>query len=105
MITDLDARQLRKMKTQLAAFQRGELVLGGFLGDMSFLLNSIEDIPLEWKRQVHELVVTLEEVYAVGLDLNEARIDEQGQGFISEATVGIQRCLDEIAIPEPLQDF
>jgi hypothetical protein len=65
MISDFDVRQLRKMKLQLAAFRRGDLSLGGFIGDMDFLLNAIEDIPLDWKKRVHECVATLEEVYAI----------------------------------------
>lgn len=96
MISEFDARQLRKMKLQLAAFRRGELSLGSFIGDMDFLLNALESIPLDWKQRVHEFVATLEEVYAVGLDLGHTEVDEQGQGFIAEATEAIQRCLEEI---------
>ena len=101
MISDFDVRQLQKMKLQLAAFRRGDLSLGGFIGDMDFLLNVIEDIPLDWKQRVHECVATLEEVYAIGLDLGYAEVDEQGQGFVVEATEEIQRCLEEIIIPGP----
>ncbi len=53
MISEFDARQVRKMKLQLAAFRRGELSLSGFIGDMDFLLNAVEDIPLDWKQRVH----------------------------------------------------
>lgn len=105
MISEFDARQLRKMKLQLAAFRRGELGLGGFIGDMDFLLNAIEDIPLDWKQRVHEFVATLEEVYAIGLDLGHTGVDEQGKAFVAEATEGIQRCLEEIIIPEPPEDY
>lgn len=104
MISEFDARQLRKMKLQLAAFRDGELSLGGFIGDMNFLLNAIEDISLDWKQRVHEFVATLEEVYAIGLDLGHTEVDEQGRRFVAEATEGIQSCLEEIIIPEPVED-
>lgn len=98
MISEFDIRQLRKMKLQLDAFQHGKLSLGGFIGDTEFLLNAMEDIPLDWKQRVHEFVVTLEEVYSVGLDLGHTEVDEQGKRFIAEATEGIQQCLEEIML-------
>ncbi len=104
MISEFDARQLRKMKLQLAAFQCGELGPEGFIGDMDFLLSAMEDIPLEWKQRAHEFVVTLEEVYAVALDLGHTEIDEQGRRFIAEAIEGIHRCLEEIQIPESAEE-
>ena len=100
MISEFDARQLRKVKLQLAAFQRGELSLADFIGDIDFLLNAMEDIPLEWKQRVHEFVVILEEVYAVALDVGHTEIDEQGRRFVAEAIEGIYRCLEEVQIPE-----
>lgn len=105
MISEYDARQLRKMKLQLAAFQRGELSLAGFIGDVDFLLNAMEAVPLEWKQRVHEFVVTLEEVYAMALDLGHTEVDEQGQRFVAEAIEGMQRCLDEIKVPESEEDY
>jgi len=105
MISEFDARQLRKMKLQLAAFQRGELSLAGIIGDVDFLLNAMEAIPLAWKQRVHEFVVTLEEVYAIALDLGYTEVDEQGQRFIAEAIEGIQHCLDEMNIPESEKDY
>lgn len=104
MISEHDSRQLRKMKMQLAAFQRSELSLAGLIGDVDFLLNAMEEIPMDWKKRVYEFVVTLEEVYATALDLGHTRVDEQGQRFIAEAIEGIQHCLDEIKIPESEED-
>lgn len=105
MISDFDARQLRKIRLQLAAFQSGKLTLGSIIGDMDFLLNALEDLPREWKQRVFEFVVTLEEVYAMGLDLGHAEINEEGKRLIAEATEGIQQCLEEIRIPEQPEDF
>lgn len=104
MISEFDAYQLRKMKLQLAAFRDGELSLAGLIGDVDFLLNAMEAIPTEWKQRVHEFVVTLEEVYAVALDLGHTEVDEQGQRFVAEAIEGIQHCLEEIKIPESEED-
>lgn len=104
MISKLDVRQLRKMKAQIAAFKRGELNLGSFIGNMDFLLNAIEDMPLEWKQRVNEFVGVLEEVYGVMLDRGYIEVDQQGQQFIDEATEGICNCLEEIKIPELLNE-
>ncbi len=100
MISKSDARQLRKMKLQLAAFERGELKLSSFIGDVDFLLNAIENAPQGWKQRVHEFVCILEEVYSVMLDRGYVDIDQQGQFFIVEATKGIHDCLEKLKLPD-----
>ena len=105
MTSEYDARQVCKMKQQLRAFQCGELSLGGFIGDVDFLLNAIEEIPLDWKERVHDFVSTLEVIYAVSLDQGRTEVDDEDMKQVAEATEGIRRCLEEISIPESLKDL
>ncbi len=100
MISEFDARQLRKMKLQLVAFERHELTLGILVGNMDFLLNAIENVPLDWKQQVHEFICILEEVHSITLDRENTRISQHDLDFIAESINGIYSCLEEIQIPD-----
>lgn len=102
MITEYDSRQLRKMKRQLASFKAGDLSLPALIGDLEFLLNAMESIPIEWKRGIHEQIATLEEVYAITLDRGLAHTDELGMSLIKEAIKNLDEKFQEIPESQPV---
>lgn len=102
MITEYDSRQLRKMKHQLASFTAGDLPLPGLIGDLEFLLNAMESMPIEWKRSIHEQIATLEEVYAITLDRGLGHVDDLGISLIKEAIKNLDEKFREIPKSQPV---
>ena len=86
------------MKQQLNRFNREELGLSGLIGDLEFLLNAIESLPQDWKKDVHREIGTLEEVYAVFLDRGHEELDAQSRDLVSSSVEKLENKLMEISV-------
>jgi hypothetical protein len=84
-ISDHDKRQYIKMQEQILKYQKGKLALSGLIGDLDFLVNSLESVQQEFKKMMQEHILDLEEVYAVCLDVGQNEPDENGQAIIKDA--------------------
>jgi len=85
MITQYDQRQLNRMKDQISSFESGGIGLGSLIGDLEFLLNAMESSDEDWKKQLDEQILILEEVYADALDRDMTELEPESQTLVSKA--------------------
>jgi hypothetical protein len=56
------------MKRQLSYFKNDKIRIGDLIGEMEFLLNSIQSVDQRWKQNIDNELEVLEEIYADALD-------------------------------------
>jgi len=89
-IIDYDLRQLLRMVDQIKHYIRGNLGLGGLIGDLTFLRDAIHEKPLEWECKLNEALLNLESIYSYSI---ENKISKDNEAVVQNALKAIEELI------------
>jgi hypothetical protein len=98
-------RQLEKMQKQLLVYKSGQFTLGGLIGDLFFLLRSIEQMESSWEKTMYRLFFTLEEMNAISLDSEQMESGKIGISIIKETVEQIEAELANFIHRNACEDY
>src|SRR5262245_42145819 len=82
--SEKETRQLILIRDRLSLYKADKLELPDLIADLDALIDSLEEQP-DWRRDFRETWGVLEEVYAVSLDRNEAKLSRQHAQLVNDA--------------------
>ncbi len=91
-----DQQQYRLIKEYLQEFENGQLKLGRLINLLEGLIGSLQEVDKEWKDTFQSEWWTLEQVYAVARDRQEAKLSLESQNLVIEAIENMKHLLKEI---------
>jgi hypothetical protein len=92
---EYDRRQLKAMQHQLAAYDTGQLDLGGLIASLEALQNLLQTIPEIWREQFREQWGVLEQVYSVAIYREQPIGSAENRNFIAPALARMREMLEE----------
>ncbi|MFA0570677.1 hypothetical protein [Vibrio gallaecicus] len=74
--SEYDSRQIAKMKSQLRAFQNGDLSLNRLVADLTFLRDVLESCSVEWELKFTSKLTDLESINSYMIENQTDILDE-----------------------------
>jgi hypothetical protein len=86
-----DDRQIALMRERLSLYERGEMRLATLVGDLDFLIGSLESVDDSVRESLRREWSILEEVSAVALDRGIMKLDSESELLVARAVRALRK--------------
>jgi len=100
MITDYDKRQLRQMAESIQLFENKKLSLSDVVNRLVDLLDAIESIDIDWKKQFKSEWWQLEQVNATILDKGLILLPKEYKDIVEDSISKLKKMIDTMLLCE-----